>query len=48
MKLLVPVIYLTYIYEWQEDHPGNIQTNYSNFIETTIHKVGEHFANPCY
>ena len=18
--------YLTYIYEWQEDHPGNIQT----------------------
>ena len=26
MKLWVPVIYLTCIYEWQEDHSVNIQT----------------------
>ena len=28
MKLWVTVIYLTCIYEWQEDHPVNIQTNF--------------------
>ena len=45
MKIWVPVIYLTYVYEWQEDHPVNIQTMAIS-LKPQI-KLGEHFANPC-
>ena len=46
MKLWLKVIYLKCIYEWQEDHPFNIQTkaisltpqytNYKNVLQTHV------------
>ena len=44
-KFSLPVIYLKCIYEWQEDHPFNIQKIV--FIDTTIRKLGQYFANTC-
>ena len=45
MKIWLPVIYLTCIYGWQEDHAVNIKTIVIS-LKTTVNKLGECFANP--
>ena len=39
MKIWSPVIYLTCIYGWQEDHAVNIQTIVIS-LKTTVNKLG--------